>query len=84
MSSDILRFAGNCFGEHALGALRAPASRHLRPALMGGLLGLPLLATALACGFLHFVHEERFNQDLLFDLVKRPGDVVRQVPRLVA
>lgn len=81
MSSDILRFAANC----SVSMRSAPCAR--RPAatcvqrLMSRLLGLPLLATALACGFLRFVHEERFDQDLLFDLVKRPGDVVRQVPR---
>lgn len=84
MSSDILRFAANCFTEHVAGAVRRPRSHHLRPALIGTVFGLPLVATALGAGFLHFVHEQRFNRDLLFDLVARPSEVVRQVPRLVA
>ena len=50
----------------------------------GGLFGLPLVAIALAGGLLHFVHEQRFNRDLLFDLVARPADTLRRVPELAA
>ena len=56
------------------------------PALLmvGGVFGLPLVAVALAGGFLHFVHEQRFNRDLLFDLVARPAEAMRRVPELAA
>jgi hypothetical protein len=40
--------------------------------LAGGLLGLPLVAIPLAVALGHFILEERFNRDLLIDLVARP------------
>jgi hypothetical protein len=39
----------------------------------GGILGLPLVCLPLAAALVHFILEDRFNQALLFDLVKRPA-----------
>ncbi len=85
MSSDIVRFATNLCLEQGREAVRPPWTWR-DPALLmfGGAFGLPLVAVALAGGFLHFVHEQRFNRDLLFDLVARPADAVRRVPELAA
>jgi hypothetical protein len=41
--------------------------------VLGGLLGLPLVALPLAAALGHFILEQRFNRALLFDLVKRPA-----------
>ena len=41
--------------------------------MLGGLLGLPLVALPLAAALGHFILEERFNRALLFDLVERPA-----------
>jgi hypothetical protein len=41
--------------------------------VLGGVIGMPLIAIPLALAFSHFVLEERFNQALLFDLVRRPA-----------
>lgn len=72
MSSDIIRFASNLYLEQARVALRTPVSV-VTPALAAGCaLALPLIGVALATGLLHFVHEQRFNRDLLFDLLSRP------------
>jgi predicted metal-dependent phosphoesterase TrpH len=84
MSSDIVRFATNLCVEQGREALRAPWSWRAPALLVGGLLGLPLVAVALAGGFLHFVHEQRFNRDLLFDLVARPAETMRRLPELAA
>ena len=46
----------------------------------GGVLGLPLVPIALAGAYLHFVMEERFNENLLFDLVARPAPLVARMP----
>lgn len=71
MSSDIVRFATNLLCEQATDAVRAPLTMR-GPAVVGAsLIGLPLLVLALTVGVLHFVHEQRFNRDLLFDLVAR-------------
>jgi hypothetical protein len=39
---------------------------------------------ALAAAYLHFLGEERFNRNLLFDLVARPARVYQAVPDLAA
>ena len=51
---------------------------------VGGALALPALSIVFAGAFLHFVHEQRFNRELLFDLVSQPGATVRAVPELAA
>ncbi len=72
MASDILRFAANLYREQTVEMLRRPLSVRT-PAMLGAaVMALPLLGTALATGVLHFVHEQRFNRGLLFDLVSRP------------
>jgi len=84
MSSDIVRFAASLFAEHSLAAARRPLSWRTPGVICGGVLGVPLLTVALATGLLHFLHEERFNRDLLFDLVSRPSDAVRRTAELAA
>ncbi len=84
MSSDIVRFATNLCVEQGREAARSPLSWRTPAVLVGGVIGLPLVAIALAGGFLHFVHEQRFNRDLLFDLVARPAETLRRLPELAA
>jgi hypothetical protein len=52
--------------------------------VFGGILGLPLVALPLAGAYLHFVMEERFNRNLLYDLVRRPARTLAAVPDLAA
>jgi len=85
MSSDILRFATNLSLEQTRLAVRAPWSWRGPALVMAGVvIGVPLVAVALVGGFLHFVHEQRFNRDLLFDLVARPAETLRRVRELAA
>jgi len=72
MSSDIVRFAANLYREQAVDMCRAPFTRRTPALALGALVGLPLLGAALAAGLWHFVHEHRFNRDLLFDLLSQP------------
>ena len=74
MSSDIVRFAANFYGEQAREMLARPLTVRTPMMLGATVVGLPLLGVALGGGVLHFVHEQRFNRDLLFDLVSRPYD----------
>jgi len=61
-----------------------------RPPLQAGfaglykLLGLPVVPLALVGAYLHFVYEERFNENLLFDLVARPAPFSVSAPGLAA
>ena len=83
MSSDILRFAGSLFKEQTVEVMRSPLTARTPALLAGGLAALPLLGVALTAGVIHFVHEQRFNRDLLFDLVAQPV-AVSEAARAVA
>ena len=69
MASDMLRFAGASTRSRLRVAV--PQRRWLAaPALvLGGVLGLPLVACRWRA-LSHFVLEDRFNRELLFDLVR--------------
>lgn len=73
MASDMLRFAARFYEEKGLDVLRRPRRWHTHALLLGGLVGLPLVALPLVGAMLHFIEEARFNQSLLFDLVERPA-----------
>lgn len=72
MCSDVLRFASNFYVERAQLLLRAPLNWRNHAFVAGGLLGLPLVALPLALSVVHFILEERFNENLLFELVAQP------------
>lgn len=84
MASDMLRFAGGFYGERFTNVVRKPLSWTAHAFVFGGILGLPLVALPLAAAYLHFVTEERFNQNLLYDLVARPARLEAAVPELAA
>jgi len=84
MGSDVFRFTGNFFLEQVRRIRQQPLDWQAPALLFGGVLGLPIVPVALVGAYLHFVYEERFNQDLLFDLVARPAPIMRQVPNLAA
>jgi predicted metal-dependent phosphoesterase TrpH len=84
MGSDVFRFAGNFYREQAQRVVQRPLSWRSHAALFGGVLGLPLVPLALVGAYLHFVYEERFNENLLFDLVARPAPALAHVPGLAA
>jgi predicted metal-dependent phosphoesterase TrpH len=84
MASDVFRFAGNLCLDHAREVCRHPANLRAHLCLFGGVLGLPMVPIALAGAYIHFVMEERFNENLLFDLVARPAQTLARVPGLAA
>lgn len=73
MASDMLRLAGGFYEDRLRLLARAPLNWRRQAFVLGGILGLPLVAVPLAAALAHFVLEERFNRALLFDLVKRPA-----------
>jgi hypothetical protein len=84
MASDIFRFADSFYRERAWDVAQRPLDWRSHASLFGGVLGLPLIGVALAEAYLHFVAEERFNRNLLFDLIARPARAVAAVPDLAA
>jgi predicted metal-dependent phosphoesterase TrpH len=84
MASDMLRFAGGFYAERFTNVVRRPLDWTTHAFVFGGILGLPLVALPLAAAYLHFVTEERFNQNLLYDLVARPARIEAEVPELAA
>lgn len=84
MAEDIVRFSGSFYAEQFTAMARRPLSWRTQAWWWGGVLGLPLIPVAFAGAYLHFLSEERFNRDLLFDLVARPTRTIRAVPELAA
>ncbi len=84
MASDVFRFAGNFCLERVDCVRQEPLGWRSHAWLFGGAFGLPLVPVALVGAYLHFVMEERFNENLLFDLVARPAPTVARVPELAA
>ena len=84
MASDVFRFAGNFCLDQGTRLRHDPLDARAQARFFGGILGLPLVSIALAGAYLHFVMEERFNENLLFDLVARPAPVLARVPELAA
>ncbi|MGE3402991.1 MAG: PHP-associated domain-containing protein [Vicinamibacterales bacterium] len=73
MASDMLRLASGFYEDRLRRAVRSPLNWRNHAFVLGGLIGLPLICLPLAGALAHFMLEERFNRDLLFDLVARPA-----------
>lgn len=73
MAEDILRASTSFYADRLRMVIAAPADwrRHAVLACCG-ILGLPLVSAALAIALGHFILEDRFNRNLLVDLVARP------------
>jgi predicted metal-dependent phosphoesterase TrpH len=84
MMSDFLRFTGNFLAEAVHDVVSSPADWRGYARTFGGVFALPLVPALMAAPFIHFVHEQRFNRDLLYDLVSRPERANRLVPELAA
>lgn len=84
MMSDMWRFAGNFVTEAVTTTARQPGDWRGYAFTFGGILGLPIVPVLMAAPFVHFLHEQRFNRDLLYDLIARPERADRLVPELAA
>jgi predicted metal-dependent phosphoesterase TrpH len=84
MASDLLRLTGCFYRDCATQLMRRPLDWKAHALMFGGVLGLPLVALPLAGAYLHFIAEERFNRNLLYDLVARPAQTRARVPGLAA
>ena len=79
MASDMLRLASGFYVDRAGLLARSPLDWRKHAFVLGGLVGLPLVAIPLAGALAHFILEDRFNRALLFDLVKRPATRLPEV-----
>jgi predicted metal-dependent phosphoesterase TrpH len=84
LAEDMLHFAFGFYRERFQNLGRQPLRWQSHAFVFGGILGLPLVALPLAGAYLHFVMEERFNRDLLYDLVRRPARALAAIPDLAA
>ena len=84
MMSDMWRFTGNFLNEAVTTTAKAPADWRGYACTFGGVLGLPLVPVLMAAPFVHFLHEQRFNRDLLYDLIAKPEVAARFASGLAA
>jgi len=78
MASDICRVLGGFYADRTRRVLAAPADWRRHAMLVGGALALPLVLIPLVVAAGHFILEQRFNRDLLVDLVSRPAVRIRE------
>jgi predicted metal-dependent phosphoesterase TrpH len=79
MASDICRIASGFYADRVRLLVSSPGDWRRHAVLAGGLLALPLIAVPLAVALGHFILEDRFNRELLVDLVARPSLGVPEV-----
>lgn len=84
MMSDMWRFTGNFLAESLTTATTSPSDWRGYACTFGGVLSLPAVPVLMAAPFVHFLHEQRFNRDLLYDLIARPESAARLAPGLAA
>ena len=73
MASDMMRLAAGFYQDRVTLLAQKPLSWRRHAFVLGGIVGLPLVAVPLAGALAHFILEDRFNRSLLFDLVERPA-----------
>jgi predicted metal-dependent phosphoesterase TrpH len=73
MASDICRMATGFYLDRVRQLIERPADWRRYAFVLCGVAGLPLVALPLAVALGHFILEDRFNRDLLVDLVARPA-----------
>jgi hypothetical protein len=84
MMSDMWRFTGNFMLEAVNTTAHSPVDWRGYARTFGGIFALPIVPVLMAAPFVHFLHEHRFNRDLLYDLISRPERAERLVPTLAA
>jgi predicted metal-dependent phosphoesterase TrpH len=84
MMSDMWRFTGNFLNEAVTTTAKTPSDWRGYACTLGGVLGLPIVPVLMAAPFVHFLHEQRFNRDLLYDLIAKPEVATRFASGLAA
>lgn len=82
MAADICRVATSFYRDRIRMVVEKPADWRRHAVLAGALLGMPLVCVPLAVALGHFVLEDRFNRELLVDLVARPVPRVHEWPEI--
>jgi predicted metal-dependent phosphoesterase TrpH len=77
MMSDMWRFTGNFLAESVTTTASSPADWRGYARTFGGVFSLPIVPVLMVAPFVHFIHEQRFNRDLLYDLIAKPQVVAR-------
>lgn len=84
MMSDMWRFTGNFLHESTTSLAASPSDWRGYAATFGGVFSLPLVPVLMVAPFIHFIHEQRFNRDLMFDLIAKPSVASRLAVELAA
>ena len=84
MISDMWRFAGNFMSESITTTAKRPSDWRGYAGTFGGILGLPIMPLVMTGAFVHFIHEQQFNRDLLYDLLAKPAAASRIAATLAA
>lgn len=84
MANDMWRFAGNFMAEAVATTAKRPADWRGYARTFGGVFALPIMPVLMAAPFIHFLHEQQFNRDLIYDLIAKPETASRLATSLAA
>jgi len=71
LASDILRVTANFYADGVVKLIENPLKWKRQLMVLCSTLGLPLTTVGLAGAYVHYIQDQRFNNDLLVDLVAR-------------
>jgi hypothetical protein len=74
LASDIVRVTANFYADGIVKLIQSPLDWRRQLTIVCSALGLPLTMVALVAAYIHCIQDERFNNELLIDLVARPFD----------
>jgi predicted metal-dependent phosphoesterase TrpH len=74
LSSDIIRLTARFYQDGIYKLIQEPLDWKRQLMVLCTTLGLPLVSVGVAVAFVHCIQDERFNNELLLDLVATPYD----------
>ena len=80
LASEILRLTARFYAEGVTRLIEHPLDWRRQLTVVCSTLGLPLAVVAIVGSLIHYIQDERFNHNLLFDLVARPSEPVSRPP----
>jgi hypothetical protein len=78
LSADILRITARFYADGIVKWIEQPLKWKRQLMVVGSTIGLPFTTVAFVVSIIHYILDERFNRNLLIDLLARPIEPATQ------